>query len=335
MRLSWRAMLDQSIHSNLLVGRGERHQPGVYFGLDEDAYHADPSLGSGDVRRLRNVPYDWWWHSRNNPFRPPADKKPEKQGVDRGDALTIGSAMHLFVLQGREAFDRKFVCRPHDVQRLTEKTAAKIAPQGQKILWEDDYYRIMISGSSLRNNPAMQNAFANGEPEVSVFWLCEFEGRSIPMKARFDYLKPRAVPDLKSIRNSRKIEFVEACRRAIGERRYDIQAAHYLEARKRLPALISAGAVYGDHDDDLLRRVHLANDYAFVLIFFQADDAPLSWGCILSPENPHIETARAHINQALSNYVMCAEAFGFDEPWLISNSLQELSEGDLPPWAWR
>lgn len=181
----------------------------------------------------------------------------------------------------------------------------------------------------------MQNAFANGEPEVSVFWIREFEGRLLPMKARFDYLKPRAVPDLKSIRNSRKIEFVEACRRAIGERRYDMQAAHYLEARRKLPDLINIGAVYGDYDAGLLQRVHLANDYAFVLIFFQADDAPLSWGCILSPENPHIETARAHINQALSNYVMCAEAFGFDEPWLISNSLQELSEGDLPPWAWR
>ncbi len=335
MRLSWRAMLDQSIHSNLLVGRGERHQPGVYFGLDEDAYHADPSLGSSDVRRLRNVPYDWWWHSRNNPFRPPADKKPEKQGVDRGDALTIGSAMHLFVLQGRDEFERRFVCRPHDVRRLTDKTAARIAPAGEHILWEDDYHRIMIAGSTLRNNPAMKNAFVDGYPEVSVFWIGEFDGRMIPMKARFDYLKPRAVPDLKSIRNTRKIEFAEACRRAIGERRYDMQAAHYLEGRRHLPSLIDAGAVHGDCDDDFLRRVSAAEDHAFVLVFFQADDAPLSWGCILSPDNPLVETARAHIRQALANYVTGAEEFGFDQPWLIASSLQELSDGDLPPWAWK
>ena len=30
--------------------------PGVYFGLDEAAYHADPSLGSSDERRLATTP---------------------------------------------------------------------------------------------------------------------------------------------------------------------------------------------------------------------------------------------------------------------------------------
>lgn len=329
-------MPDHATASRLLVGRGKRHAPGIYFGLDEDAYHADPSLGSSDVRRLRNVPYDWWWHSGNNPLRPSdGDDKTAKQGVDHGDALTIGSAMHLFVLQGRETFERRFVCRPHDVRRLTDKTAARIAPAGEQILWEDDYHRIMIAGSTLRSNPHLRGAFVDGAAEVSVFWTREFEGRLIPKKARFDFLKPRAIADLKSIRNSRKIEFVEACRRAIGERRYDMQAAHYLEGRARLRSLIRDGAVYGEHDSSLIERISAVRDWAFVLVFFQADDAPLSWGCILSPNNPLVETARAHIRQALSNYVMCAEEFGFDQPWLIASSLQELSDGDLPPWAWR
>ena len=49
-------MLDQARPAKLLVGKGDLHPPGIYFGLDEDEYHADPSLGSSDVRRLRNVP---------------------------------------------------------------------------------------------------------------------------------------------------------------------------------------------------------------------------------------------------------------------------------------
>ena len=45
-------------------------EPGVYFNLPAADYHADPSLGSSDLKRLLQAPAVYWWHSHMNPERP-------------------------------------------------------------------------------------------------------------------------------------------------------------------------------------------------------------------------------------------------------------------------
>src|SRR5262245_29067159 len=64
--------------------------PGVYFGLPAAEYHADPSLGSTDLKRLLQAPAVYWWHSHMNPDRPPSPDSPAKQK---------GRALHKLVLE--------------------------------------------------------------------------------------------------------------------------------------------------------------------------------------------------------------------------------------------
>src|SRR5262245_8349396 len=69
-------------------------EPGVYFGLPSAEYHADPSLGSSDLKRLLRSPADYWWSSAMNPDRQPTPDSPAKQK---------GRALHKLVLEGAEA----------------------------------------------------------------------------------------------------------------------------------------------------------------------------------------------------------------------------------------
>jgi hypothetical protein len=81
----------------------KRREPGVYFGLPAADYHADPSLGSTDIKRLLQAPPVFWFHSWMNPTRPPA---PDSAARQRGRAL------HKLVLEGEETFGKAFAEAP-------------------------------------------------------------------------------------------------------------------------------------------------------------------------------------------------------------------------------
>jgi hypothetical protein len=85
------------------VSAAKPREPGIYFGLPSAEYHADPSLGSSDIKRLLRSPSDYWWESHLNPDRPGDRDSPAKQK---------GRALHKLVLEGLEAFERSFACEP-------------------------------------------------------------------------------------------------------------------------------------------------------------------------------------------------------------------------------
>ena len=77
--------------------------PGVYFGLPHAQYHADPSCGSTDLKRLICDHTTYWWHSWMNPEKP----------ADTDTVAKLkGHAIHKLVLEGEAAFDRHFTIEP-------------------------------------------------------------------------------------------------------------------------------------------------------------------------------------------------------------------------------
>jgi hypothetical protein len=60
--------------------------PGVYFGLDEDRYHADPALGSSHKKKLLGDPAAYWWDSPLNPAR---EEKEDTPAIIRGRRAQI------------------------------------------------------------------------------------------------------------------------------------------------------------------------------------------------------------------------------------------------------
>ena len=300
------------------------HPLGVYFDLDDAAYHADVALGSGDIRRLAVSPFDFWWESRFNPNRKPEELTP---------ALIVGRAVHTAVLEGRSKFEKLY--GPTDFSGATKDGKAereRLAKFGMTPLKREDYDSVLLASTMIRANPHLADAFQGGAPEVSVFW----ERDGIKRKCRFDFLKPRAIVDLKSIRNARDIDFREACRRRFAEGRFDVQAAHYREGRIAMRDLVAAGAVSGNVDHDLLRKAIAAgSQFAFVYVYWQAEGAPLTWATMLSPENPIIGYGRATIDYADRNWLEFKDRFGLSTPWVLAERIEELDQTELPPWYGR
>jgi len=335
--------------------------PGVYFGLPNDDYHDDRALGSTNIRKLRRSGPDYWYGSPLNPRRPV--RKPNKY-------LTFGHAIHTRVLEGPAAFDKLFECEPDregllitmdDLREFCERAGFDKVPRSKAGLIElalkidkaarildvikqraeeagrtlvdlDDYERMMIATALITKNPELSTAFMNGMPEVSVVFDRD---DGVRCKTRFDYLKPRGIADLKSIRNPLEKDFEQACRERFCNARYDIPAELYLEGRARLPGLVKAGRVFGECDPALLTRIVEAPEFAISFIFLQAEDAPITWSFTLSPGNPILSYAREHIEQAIRTYKQFMDAFGPDQMWVLAKPTEELDINELPGWYGR
>ncbi len=297
---------------------------GIHFGLSDTAYHADPALGSTGLKHLVDNAPDYWWDSWMNPARPE-----EKET----DAIKFGRAVHKCVLEGRDAFEAIYAPTdyPGNIKAgIAER--AEIEAQGKMPLKRDDYVRILAASSFIKANKHLADAFTGGFPEVSVFWTDD----GIRFKARFDYLKMRAISDLKSIRNPLNKSFVQACRDRIAGLDYTISAAHYMDARKRMVGFVKGWQVFGAPDNQQFRSwlIQAAgiNEYAFVFVFWQAEGAPISHGFQISPGNPLLDSARQSIVKAVHNYRRFMTEFGTDTAWVPSTPLDELDETDLPVW---
>ena len=299
---------------------------GIYFGLDEGAYHRDLALGSSDLKRLAAEPADYWYSSPLNPDLPAEETTPSQ---------LIGKAVHKLVLEGEQAFAARFIRRPDDLKRLDAKARAEIAPNGQDVLPGDDFDRIRIAAGQVLANPYLSASFTGGSPEVSIFWTEIVEGEPVRRKARFDYLKPRAVVDLKSVRPMDTAPFPDTCRKAIANWGYHTQAAAYLQARAQVPALVAAGAVHGDHDPAWLGRVAESPAHAFVFVFWSSSGAPLTWGTILSPGNDLVTYGEGKVSAALYAYATARRRFGLRSPWIEPQPLREIELADMPGWFQR
>lgn len=303
--------------------------PGIYFGLPEDEYHDDPSLGSSDERRLAKNAADYWFGSWMNPNRPPKKNTP---------ALELGRAVHALVLYGEDEFGKRYMRGAEHTEEMSqgEKSAAtkaanaKAAKLGKIALKADVYDNVAISSAMIAKNPKLSRSLVGGLNEVSVFW--RDPETKIPKKARIDCLKPRGVGDLKSVANQYGRPFERACITNITNYRYDVQAKHYLKAREMIPQLVADGCVHGNHDQTLLANVATAKDWAWQFVFWQSEGAPITHSLIISPKNPILGVAEATLQKADANFLWYMQKFGPHEMWLPQDDPRELLIEDLPTW---
>ncbi|WP_245501729.1 PD-(D/E)XK nuclease-like domain-containing protein [Mesorhizobium sp. M2A.F.Ca.ET.039.01.1.1] len=290
--------------------------------MDEAIYRQDPALGSSDHKLLAQAPEAYWHGSHLNPARVSDKDTP---------ARALGRGVHKAALEGSEAFKRSFVRRPDDLERLTEKVRAILAPRGETVLSGEHYDRAALAAGMIRAHPDLANSLTSGYPEVSVFWTVEIDGKPVRCKARFDYFKPRAIVDIKSIAIKRPLPFKVLCLRAIRSFRYGVQAETYLEARKLIPDMIRAGAVFGTDEPEprWLDMVLAARDFAFVWVFWASDGPPLVWSGSVSPTNPLLDDARSFVEQARRNFVNFRDRFGTGAAWIEYEPLAEITPEDM------
>jgi hypothetical protein len=197
--------------------------PGIYDDIDEATYHADmdlaPELGrslsaSGAKVLLRNpARFNW---ERSNP-------RPSTDSMDLGSV-----AHHLILKRGGDllivdAYDWKASAN----QKLRKEKRAQgvvVVHRGEFLLavrmaravlrhvWSIDGVEVGTLGDTL---------FAEGRPEVSLYWIDETTG--VTCRGRIDWLHPRAIVDVKTARDASPYGFAKAC----ADYGYRESAAHY------------------------------------------------------------------------------------------------------------
>lgn len=335
------------------------HAPGIFFGLPDDEYHAALALSATGIKALRLDPMAWWEQSPLNPARVNEETPAMKIGkafharivegrevFDRRYAALLDASAHPQAL--RTVADLTEALARHTIKPLSRAVKADLirmllAVEPTAVIWDelarqhaqthegkiflepDLIAQIERAAGRVEAHPELGRAFADGAAEVSVFWEDE---SGIPCKARFDYLKPRAIVDLKSFALRDTLPD-KAIVQAVARYKYHIQADFYLRAAAQLPRLAEQGLVAGDHDPDFLRAVLDEEEKVFLFVW-QANGAPYLTGKILGP-GIILDLGHFAVEDALQRWAEGWRRWGTAE-WNEIHPISRFADEEFPPW---
>ena len=337
----------------------ESMEPGIYFGLPEADYHADKALSNSGIKNMMISPLDYWARSWMNPAYEEEEKPHFK----------IGKAWRKRLLEGSDAFYEEYavaldkadypeaLVTSDDIKaklkELGEKMTGKKADQIErlvaidpsieiwdvlvenhaevndgKILLEPDIVAtVEAQASMIEGHPDISRCFTGGYPEVSVFWR---DAKGLPMKARFDYLKPGALVDLKSFSNPLGKPLDRAISGAMASGKYHVQAATYWRALEFAIAFIREGKVFGEADPKWLDLVAQVEDHdrQFVFVFQQTGIAPNTRARVF-PRGLVFESGQSSMSSGMSEYDRHWQQFQTD-PWIDLTPINSFDDAEFP-----
>lgn len=337
--------------------------PGIYFGLEESEYHADPSLSSSGIRKLLVSPLTYWASSHMNPDYEDATT----------DAMLAGKAFDKRIVEGEVAFyediavaldpadypdavaggaDLRVRCADLGLVKngtIAEMCARILEADGDAQLWPlmveahaeenagkqfisaDLEKRIQRSARIVEAHPSARKAFDGGHPQVSVFWIDEETG--VPMKSRFDYLKIRSVVDLKTFSNPLGKRLDTAVAHAVANYRYHVQAAVYMDAAERAKHL----PTFGEGPTPEWRAAFEESpDHAFVFVFQESGAAPnlrIREFRRLVNGKPTVAWQSGHdaYRYAVNLYTRFRDQYG-ENPWIDDQPMTPFTDDEFPIW---
>lgn len=265
---------------------------GIYFGLPEERYRADPALNYSGMKDLLEGAAYYWSGSPLNP-----DWKPKKPT----DEQRIGTALHTLLLEP-EKFARKY----YDPLNGFDSTRLPIR--------SSDYEWMSECVAAIRAEQELDALLKNGRSEVSIIWADQVT--SVRLKARHDYWKPFCSVDYKSAYGAHN----GAIRNAFWKYRYDIQSYHYQESRSVIRSMLKSGTadVYGKNADMRMIDRFIGGEVIdgeqwrpmdnFVFIF-QMKEAPYGYR-IFQPSDATIQKGQTSSDEAIALYCSNLEVYG-------------------------
>jgi hypothetical protein len=337
-----------------------KHEPGIYFGLDEGEYHAVPALSASGIKNMMAAPLNFWAASWMNP----------NYTHEPNEAMVVGSAYHRRIVEGAESFyesyapsigpedypeairtmnemrdrlrvlelpvsgnkdelaERLLVADPH-IEIWDEIVRDHAGNHAGKTLLDPDLIKkIEYAAAMIEKHPTLSKCFSGGWPEVSIMWIDEETG--VPMKSRLDYLKVRAIIDLKTFNNRFGKPVDRAIATEMANYKYHVQVAVYMEAVEQARRLIRDGLIFGDADGDKLAQLAKSDDRHFAFVFQQTGIAPIAKGKIF-PKGIVFDCGRIVMRQAMHDFKVCMDTFGTD-PWLDTSDIEMFDDSEFPPW---
>ncbi|MEJ8803160.1 PD-(D/E)XK nuclease-like domain-containing protein [Pontibacter sp. H249] len=183
-------------------------------------YHAQTNfIGSSGLKLINKKSV---FHYFNQP--------PQKQS----STLVFGSAYHTLVLEP-EQFEKEYYCL-NDCEKVAEigganpratklykewRAEQEALNEGKICLSLDDYQKLMDMHKALFSNASIKQLFSKGTAEVSHY--VDYAG--VNVKVRPDYLKSKAIVDLKTCEDASP----EGFSRAAANYGYHLQAALYCD----------------------------------------------------------------------------------------------------------
>lgn len=334
---------------------------GLYFGLDDNTYHSLPYLSASGIKNLLVSPMNFWAWSWMNPLKPESDS----------DAMTIGKAYHKRILEGYEAFSDCYVedfdgskypdslKTSTEIQSVLRQRGLPVSGNKADLMFRlkqsdptatffDEIYddwlnneaagktalsrvmidRIEIAAAMIEKHPDLSKCFTGGYPEVTVIW----QESGIFFKSRFDYLKPKAIIDLKTFENMMNKPVDKAIYYAMASQKYHIQAAFYMGyAAPKAVEFARTGKVFGFATKEFLTKLGQTDGHDFYFVFQQKGIAPVARGKKF-PRNIMFGCGMQAIEDAIIKYKQCIRIYG-TSPWVDPTPIDEFEDESFPIFA--
>lgn len=187
-------------------------EPGIYDGIDEMLYHADPALSHSGMKTLLDCParYDW---QRRHP-------RPDKKEFDLGHAAhakLLGVGLDVVEVQAddwrtKAAKDQAAEARAAGAVPMLTKEIARVDAMVEAVLAHEGARAILDAADAV---------------EQSMWWTCEL---GVQIRGRVDLVASYAdgtpcLVDLKTTTDASPIEWPKT----VVKYRYDLQRAVYTD----------------------------------------------------------------------------------------------------------
>jgi hypothetical protein len=184
-------------------------EPGIYGGIPNADYHADPALGSTSLKTLATKTPTHYQHDKTHP--------------KFSDAFTLGTAAHSLILEGSTA-DIVVVQADNWLTKDAKAAKAEALAAGKQPLLTKEMAQVVAMRDAVMAHPVARELFTGHLAEQSVFW----EEDGLALKCRPDAWKPGILVDLKTTRSADPNEFGKTAH----EFGYHQSAAHYIDGVK-------------------------------------------------------------------------------------------------------
>lgn len=362
---------------------GPVFEDGIYFGLDEKLYHATNRLSTSGIKEVRASPFDYWYGCSylNTGHKAREETDAMELGTAFHKRILEGRAAFdaLYAPALSRADCPEAVSSSEELAELCEKhglkpgknkaaTLERLREAGAEVVYWDDVKaeyqaelgahvtllsaeqmaRIELAAAMIERHPFLKGTFTQGYPEVSIFWTCEKTG--VPMKARVDYLRMKAIVDLKTISNPLRMPFDTCVRKAIETRLYYMQAAVYGEGVEAAKAMyrergMAAVTVHGVPAPEAIecetrgmaewldRWAAWPEPPVSLFVFQQSGAAPLARGYVIPPRNV-FEIGRQQALEGKRIFREFVETYGCD-PWVDQTPIKTFDDEEFASWIGR
>lgn len=351
------------------------HEPGIYFGMPEEEYHADTAFSASGAKDMLVSPLTYWMNSALNP-----DRKETESA-----AREAGKAFHARILEGQGVFESRYAVQPDKddypdaimdgagLRAHCESLGLKKSGSNMELcerimeadpvteLWPvimaefeaESEGKIIIKralADDIRRqarivelHESARKAFGGGHAEVSLFWIDAETG--VRMKCRADYLKVRAIVDIKTFSNPMGMPLDQAIGRAVANYRYHIQGAVYCDGVERAKELYREhgfDVVHGDVSKEWLDAFADPRPHAFVFVFLESGVVPNvrvrefrqmeTFAKMGATRNLYWDAGETGYHQALQMYQRCLAHYGPELPWIDPQPIRAFVDSDFPPY---